>query len=71
MKVFSIDGYFQEDGEEIGGLLITDFDEVPDGYSDEDIFFYSIGEHEIQQAIRTKQPVDDFIITDYSVESEV
>jgi hypothetical protein len=65
MKVFRIWGNFTDDGSSIDSL-VAEFDSVPNGYSDEDIFFYGLSEENIKEAIRTKEPVcNEFIITSY------
>lgn len=69
MKVFSVSGYFVDDPDNtIDGYLIAEFNETPQGYRDEDIFFYGLSEKDIKEAIKTKEPVSDFIITSYEVE---
>ena len=69
MKVFSIDGYWADgtpESDPIQGSLISEFDEVPEGYTDDQIFFHGLSESDIQCAIESKDPVDnEFYITSY------
>ena len=68
-KVFEIDGYWAEgtpESDPIDGSLISEFDEVPVGYEDGDIFFHGMSESDIQYAIKSKEPVcNEFFITNY------
>lgn len=65
MKVFNIQGYFTDDRSPIDSL-VAEFDDVPKGYSEEDIFFFGLSEENIKDAIRTKEAVcNEFVITDY------
>ena len=74
---FSISGYWKDNTEDIFTDYIVyaydnsidgeEFDDYP--YSDDDIFYYGLGEHNIKQAIEDgKNGVDDaleFVITSY------
>lgn len=66
---FSIDGYFVDDpNNPFEGQIVCDCDDFRE--EDEDtIFFYGLSEKGIQQAIESKEPVDDFIITAYTQSS--
>lgn len=70
MKVFSVDGYFLDDESEFSNYLIAEYDNTPNGYSDEDIFFYGLDEDTIKRCIAEKDPVGDFLITEYRVYDE-
>lgn len=72
MTVFNIDGYFVDDPDSsIDGSLVAEFDNTPDGYSDDQIFYYGLSETDIQEAIKTGEAVgNEFVITAYSKESE-
>ena len=67
MSVFSITGYFADDEDPIEAALITDYDSTPDGYADEEIFFYGLSEQELKEAVTSGEPVDDFVVTGYLV----
>lgn len=65
MKVFNIQGYFTDDNSTIDSL-VAEFDDVPNGYSEEDIFFFGLSEENIKEAIRTKEAVcNEFVINNY------
>lgn len=63
-KVFKVQGYWNDNGEPIDNYLVTDIHGTPDGYEDEDIFFYGLDESEL---IGNQ---GDFTITSYTTESE-
>lgn len=66
MKVFSIDGYWKDDKDNFYGYLVSEFDDVPKGYSEEDIFFFGLSEDELEEAISLgEDTVHDFVITNY------
>lgn len=64
MAVFSVDGHFLDDDSSINGYLITDMSDVPDGFAEEDIFFFGVGE---QNLIGEH---DDFVVTSYTKVAE-
>lgn len=65
MRVFNIEGYFTDDKSPIDSL-VAEFDDVPAGYSEEDIFFFGLSESNIKEAIETGEPVcNEFVITGY------
>lgn len=71
MKVFSIDGYFTDDkDDEFQGYPVAELHGTPDGWDDSNIFYYGLSESGIQAAISSGEPVDDFVITSYSVIDE-
>ena len=61
-KVFKVQGYFNDDGTPIDNCLVTDIHGTPEGYEDEDIFFYGLSEEELVG------DQGDFTITSYTVE---
>ena len=67
MSVSSITGYFADGEYPIETALITDYDSTPDGYADEEIFFYGLSEQELKEAIASGEPIDDFVVTSYLV----
>ena len=67
VRVFKIDGYWVDDKQEFQECLVSEFDDTPSGYKDEDIFYYGLNEAAIKDAIAEQKPVDDFVITGYEV----
>ncbi len=65
MKVFSIDGYFKDDKTEFYGYLVAEYDQTPEGWEDEDFFFYGLSEEEIQSS--SEDDCLDFVITNYEI----
>lgn len=63
-KVFKVQGYFNDDGTSIDSYLITDIHGTPEGYEDEDIFFYGLPEDELMG------DQGDFTITSYVIIEE-
>ena len=70
MKVFSIDGYYANNKDAFQGYAVAELHHTPDGWDDSNIFFYGLSESDIQQAISSGEPIDDFVITSYSVIDE-
>ena len=66
MSVFAISGYWADDKSPITEVLVTDYDDIPVGYDDDEIFYFGLSEESIERAIATKEPVDnEFVITDF------
>ena len=66
--VFTVYGYWKDDGSSIDGLLITDYSCVPDGYTEDDIFFFGLSEDDIKLEIELGEETGgDFVITRYEV----
>ena len=68
-RVFSVRIRFMDDGTE-QDVLITDSyspDELPEGYGDDDIFFFGMREGNIRRAIETGEPCENewFIVKLY------
>ena len=63
-RVFSVSGYWNDNGEPIDNYLVTDIHETPEGYEDEDIFFYGLPEDELMG------DQGDFTITSYVIIEE-
>jgi len=67
--VFSINGYWKDDKSEFSGFLVADCDCVPEGYVDDEIFYFGLSEDEIKEAIELKEDgALEFVITSYSEE---
>ena len=66
-QVFEVEGYWKDDkDEEFSGYLVAELDCVPEGYSDDDIFFYGLSEELLKEAIELKEnTIHDFVITSY------
>lgn len=69
-EYFEISGYWKDDKEEFEGLIVTNYDDIPDEtepFGDDDIFFYGLDEHLLTEAIELKEEtVQDFVITSYT-----
>ncbi len=66
MSVFAISGYWVDDKSPITEVLVTDYNDVPVGYDDDEIFYFGLSEESIERAIATKEPVgNEFVITDF------
>ena len=68
MQVFSISGYFpNEDGSKdyFVGQLVAEYDHVPGGYDEDDIFYFGMSETQIQEAIEDGDDSGEFVITGY------
>lgn len=67
MKVFSINGHYNDDHESFNGYLVAELDNTPKGYSDDQIFFYGLSESDIKYMINNPDDQDDFTITNYEL----
>lgn len=67
MKVFSISGYWKDDKTPFNGYKVAELDSLPDGYSDDDIFYFGLSEDDIKESIDNTETVNDFVITDYEL----
>jgi hypothetical protein len=73
MKIFSVDGYFVDDNSEFSSYLITEYDSIPEGYLEEDIFYYGMSEKDICINMNGSdlEISQEFKITDYDVVDDV
>jgi len=64
--VYEIDGYWKDDKSEFSGYLVSEMDCTPDGYEDDDIFFFGMSENVLADAVkRGEDTVHDFVVTAY------
>lgn len=63
--VFSVIGYWKDDRTEFYGYLVTDYDSVPDGYTEEEIFFFGLNENDLKNS--SEDDALDFVITAYTI----
>ena len=73
MLVFAICGYWKDEPECLfEGYLIAEYDDVPEGYDDDDIFFFGMNEADIVRAIDEGENFnEDFVITSYNIHERV
>lgn len=77
MNIYSIDGYWKDDGTEFSNYLVTDTDgieDLPERFNEDDIFFFGLSEKDIKENIEdaTKlrfKTCHDFVITNYRREA--
>lgn len=68
-EYFTIAGFWKDTNENFDGYIVTNYndelgEDVP--YTDDDIFFYGLGESELQQAVDLGwDTAHEFIIADY------
>lgn len=68
MKVFSISGYWKDDKTPFNGYKVAELDGVPDGYADDDIFWFGFSESVLNDAIKRREDtVHDFVVTGYEL----
>jgi hypothetical protein len=65
MKIFSIDGYFKEDKTEFYGYLVAEYDQTPEGWEDEDFFYYGLSEGDLKAS--SEDDCLEFVITNYEI----
>jgi hypothetical protein len=63
MSVFIVDGYWKDNKSEFAGYLINEFDDVPDGFKDDDIFYFGLSETDLKNS--SEDDGLEFVITDY------
>ena len=63
-KVYQVSGYWKDDKTELRGLICS-MDSTPEGYSDDDIFFYGLSEKDMKSS--SQGDANDFVITHYKL----
>jgi len=63
MSVFIVNGYWKDNKSEFSGYLINEFDDVPDGFKDDDFFYFGLSETDINNS--SEDDGLEFVITDY------
>lgn len=64
---FLISGYYKDDNSEFIDYLVKENDDM-DEETDDDVFFYGLSEHDINEAILIgEETVEAFVITSYTV----
>ena len=61
--VYRVSGYWKDNKSEFNDYLITEYDDVPKGYDDDDIFYYGLSEDDLKNS--SKDDILEFVITDY------
>lgn len=64
-KVFSINGYFKDTKETFEDLLVAEYNDVPDGYAEEDIFYFGMSEKDLEESLNQEDSIVDFVITSF------
>jgi hypothetical protein len=63
-KYFLIEGYWIDTKESFSDYIVKEYDDV--GEDDDNVFFYGMGEKDLQDAIEAKEDTTlDFVITNY------
>ncbi len=65
MKVFSIDGYWKDTRIKFKNYLVSEFNDIPQGYIEDEIFFFGLSEETINDFIKNGNDLHDFEITKY------
>lgn len=67
---FEIDGYWKDTKESFEKLIVYEYNNEPEEtapYSDDDIFYYGLGENDLAQVVNdAKNTIWDFVITSYT-----
>ena len=64
-KYFSIDGYWLDTKEVFSGFIVKEYDDI-NGEEDDDVFFYGMGEKDLNDAIKRGENTPlDFVITNF------
>lgn len=63
-KYFLIEGYWLDTKESFSDYIVKEYDDA--GEDDDNVFFYGMGEKDLQDAIEAKEDTTlDFVITNY------
>lgn len=62
---FEISGYYTDDKSEFEGYVVKSYDDAREGSQDDDVFYFGLSESQIKEAIQSKEPIGDFVITSY------
>ena len=63
--IFSVSGYWKDDGTEFDGLIVNEFDDTPKGWEEEEIFFFGLSEADLKNS--SLDDSLDFIIMSYTI----
>lgn len=64
-KYFEINGHWKDDKSEISGYIVKEYDDV-DEETDDLIFFYGLGENDLQDAVnKGEDTIHEFVITSF------
>jgi len=68
IQFFEISGYWKDNKEEFEGFIVTNLDNPTEEglYQEEDIFFYGLGEKDLEDALNNEDTIHDFVITNYT-----
>lgn len=64
MKIFEIDGFWKDDLTEFSGY-VAEFDDTPEGWNDEDFFYYGLNEEDLINS--SEEDGLEFVVTSYSI----
>ena len=67
MSMYKISGYWKDDPDDVFvNELVHDYDSVPEGLVEEDIFYFGLSEQNIIDRIADgEMGIDEFVITSY------
>ena len=65
MGLFTINGYWNDDKTTFEDYIVTEYHTCPEGYDDDEIFFYGLSEEDIKDCILNGSGILEFTITDY------
>jgi hypothetical protein len=64
-KVFLISGYWKDDKTEFEHFLVTDIDHTPEGWEDEDFFYFGLSEKDLKEGLNSEETALEFVVTQY------
>ena len=71
MRFYIIDGFWTDNRSMFYDYVVTDTHDILDdghssGLTDDDIFFYGLTKESLQNAVQTRQPIDNqFVVTSF------
>ena len=63
MAIFEVEGYWKDDKSEFYGEFINEFDDTPEGWEDDHIFYYGLSEEYLESS--SEEDGLEFVITGY------
>ena len=63
MDIFNASGYWKDDNTEFNDHIIVESDSTPEGYDDDQIFYYGLSESDLKNS--TIEDSLEFVITNY------
>lgn len=72
MKIWAIEGYWKDTLTGFERALVSEYDDVPIGFDEDDIFHFGLSETDLKKAIaQPDNTIFDFVVTSYKLYAEI